>query len=167
MMLDIDRFSSKYRVRIMNDDDAEEIMRLCAANTQFYEYSSSSPDKDSIISDLHITPPGKDISSKYYVGFYDEDVLVAVMDLIDGYPEEDVCFIGFFMMNRAFQGRNIGTSIISGLCRYLNDEGYGRLQLAIDKGNPQSNNFWKKNGFVTIREIRKEDWTIVYSERVL
>ena len=53
--------------------------------------------------------------AKYYVGFYDGDILVAIMDLIDGYPDSDTAFIGFFIMNRQLQGRQIGTSIIQEL----------------------------------------------------
>ena len=32
---------------------------------------------------MRILPPGKSIEDKYYIGFYQEGKLIAVMDLID------------------------------------------------------------------------------------
>lgn len=40
---------------------------------------------------------------KYYVGFYHKDKLVAVMDLIVKYPNDETAFIGFFMMAKKLQ----------------------------------------------------------------
>ena len=45
--------------------------------------------------DIEITPPGIPIEQKYYIGFFDNDKLVAVMDLVDGYPTCDYVYIGF------------------------------------------------------------------------
>ena len=41
------------------------------------------------------------------------------------------------------------------------------LRLAIDKGNPQSAHFWKKNGFIVIKEVDREGWTVLVSEKQL
>ena len=71
----------------------------------------------------------------------------AVMDLIDGYPDEESTFLGFFMMKKELQGTGNGSRIISGVMAYLKELGFVRCQLGIDKDNPQSNHFWRKNGF--------------------
>ena len=87
--------------------------------------------------------------------------------LIDGYPDGDTAFIGFFMMNRQLQGRRIGSSIIQDLCLYLKETGLKRVLLGIDKENPQSNAFWAKNGFSVIREVEQEEGTILLAEKCL
>ena len=92
-MLDISKLSGQFDVRRLGDADAAAILSLCKENTQFYFYCEAEPTLSQVLSDLHITPPDTPLSSKYYVGFYQRDVLVAVMDLIDGYPDEDVAFI--------------------------------------------------------------------------
>ena len=89
------------------------------------------------------------------------------MDLIDGYPDSDTAFIGFFMMNRQLQGHQIGTSIIQELCLYLKETGLKRVLLGIDKENPQSNAFWTKNGFSVIREVEQAEGTILLAEKCL
>lgn len=89
---------------------------------------------------------------KYYVGYYENKMLIAVMDLIAGYPDDSTIYIGLFMMKTLLQGKGIGTAIIQELCDYCKAQGYERIKLAWVKGNPQSERFWKKNNFIPIGE---------------
>ena len=166
-MIDISMLSSHYIIRELNEADVDNILRFCKENTQFYQYCEAEPTREQILNDLHITPPGVDKSSKYYVGFYQNEDLVAIMDLIDGYPNQETGYIGFFMMNKAFQGKQIGTSIICEVATYLKALGKKSIQLGIDKDNPQSTHFWKKNDFVVIREVERNGWTILVAEKTL
>ena len=93
--------------------------------------------------------------------------MVAILDLIDGYPEPDIGYFGFFMMNAALQGKQIGSAIIQGVCAFLKRIGKTAVRLAIAKDNPQANHFWKKNGFVVIKEADKEGWTVLVAEKKL
>ncbi len=166
-MIDIARLSSRYEIRVLGEADAEEILRLCRANTLFYQYCEARPTREQILNDLRVTPPGKDRSDKYYLGFYRGGTLMAVLDLIDGYPEPGIAFLGFFMMNAAFQGRGLGSEIITELAAALQAMGRTALRLGIDKGNPQSTHFWKKNGFSVIREVERPGWTVLLAEKAL
>ena len=166
-MLDISMLSIHYDVRRLSDADADSILELCRENTQFYQYCEAEPTMEQVLRDLHITPPGVEFSDKYYIGFYQEDVLTAVMDLIDGYPEPDMAFIGFFMMRKELQGQQIGSAIIRETAAGLKTVGKTALRLAIDKGNPQSTHFWKKNGFLVIRELERDEWTVLVAEKKL
>lgn len=57
-------------------------------------------------------PPGKSLDEKYFVGFWEDDSLVAILDLVIGYPKEDTAFVGWFMINRDRQGKAIGSEIV-------------------------------------------------------
>ncbi len=166
-MIDILKLSKQYAVRKMDDSDIDRILNLCYGNTLFYQYCEANPTKEQILNDLHMTPPNTVLSDKYYVGFFENNTLVAVMDLIDGYPNKENAFIGFFMMNIEYQGKQIGTAIISEVAEYLKSIGKVSVQLAIDKSNPQSNHFWKKNGFVVIKEVDRDGWTLLLAEKTL
>ncbi len=166
-MTDITKLSSHYRIRPLTFSDTEMIVGLCRQNNLFYKYTDARPDAEHIMRDMKITPPGIDISAKYYFGFFDGGDLVAVMDLIDGYPEPDVAYIGFFMMNKAYQRRQIGTSIISEAAGYLKETGKTAVRLAIDEGNPQSTHFWLKNGFSIIAEADVNGRKKLVAERSL
>ena len=97
------------------------------------------------------------MAQKYYVGFFAAGTLVAVMDLVDGYPDADTAFIGFFMMNKSLQGRGVGTALVSEVLAYLTVLGFAAVRLGIDKGNPQSTHFWLKNGFAVLDEKPQPD----------
>ena len=165
--MDLSALSKRYSIRRMDDSDADSILELCKGNKQYYLYCQAEPSKEQILNDLHITPPGIDFSDKYYIGFYQGNALVAVMDLIDGYPAPGTAFIGFFMMRKEFQGNQVGSTIIQETAAYLKTLGMTSIQLGIDKGNPQSTHFWKKNGFVVKEEIDRGDWTVLLAEKAL
>lgn len=166
-MFDTARLSSRYAVRSMNDADADAILALCRGNPLFYRYTTARPTKEEILADLHLTPPGTDETQKYYVGFYKTDALVAVLDLIDGYPDAQTAFLGFFMVEKARQGRGVGSEIVAEICTFLKAAGKTAVRLAINKGNPQSTHFWKKNGFAVLREVEREDGTVLLAEKRL
>ncbi len=166
-MIDILKLSQSYDVRRLDENDLEDIYRICQGNSQFYRYCEAKATREQILNDMHIAPPGIGYSEKYYLGFYKENELIAVMDLIDGYPEEGIAFIGFFMMKKEYQGKEIGSRIIDETAAYLKDTGFVSIHLGIDKENPQSNHFWKKNGFSIIREVERNGWTILYAEKKL
>ena len=166
-MIDILKLSPSYDVRRLDENDLENIFRICQGNSQFYRYCEAKATREQILNDMHIAPPGIDNSKKYYLGFYKENELIAVMDLIDGYPEGRIAFIGFFMMKKEYQGQEIGSRIIDETAEYLKEAGFVSIHLGIDKENPQSNHFWKKNGFSIIREVERNGWTIRYAEKKL
>lgn len=165
--LDIQKFSNDFYIRKMLIHDVAMIYDMTSQNVQYYEFCGRQNTIEDIYDDLEAVPPGKDLSDKYYIGFFEAQNLVAIMDLIDGYPDAKTAYIGFFMMNKLYQGKGIGTVIISELCEYLKKVGFGRIQLGYDKGNPQSKHFWKKNHFVDTREVAQGDGIIVVGERVL
>ena len=166
-MIDISKLSKRYSVRVLEESDVETLARICKQNTVFYEYTEARPTKENILSDMKATPPGITMDDKYYFGFFDDRELIAIMDLIDGYPKAEIAYIGFFMMNPQYQGKQTGTAIIAEVIDYLQSTGKTSVRLAIDKGNPQSNHFWKKNGFRIIKEIVREDGTILYAVKHL
>ena len=167
VLLEYETLSPRHTIRRLSEADADAILSLCLENTQYYAYCGKQPSRALILEDLILTPPGKDLSDKYYLGFYDGPVLIAVMDLIDGYPAPETAFIGFFMMRKALQGRQIGSGLIEDVCESLKARGFASVRLGIDKGNPQSTHFWKKNGFAVIREIEQDGWTVLLAEKTL
>ena len=146
--MNITNFSNTYRVSLLTSADVEIIYNLCIKNPIYYKYCPPTVTVNSIQSDMAALPPNKTMEDKYYVGYFDEEgILVAVMDFIDKYPDERTAFIGFFMVNADFQGRGIGSFLISELFQYLKSLEYERIRLGYVEGNEQSRNFWLKNGF--------------------
>ena len=145
--MDIAGFSSCYHVRPLDLNDLDAIFVLCSQNRLYYDHCPPFVTRESIRMDMRALPPGKDLSDKYYLGYFDGDKLIAVMDLISSYPDETTAFIGFFMTDISVQNKGIGSAIINELCSCLPNAGFTGLRLGWAKGNPQAENFWHKNGF--------------------
>lgn len=166
-MIEISKLNSQYMMRSLDTSDVDDIVELCRQNDVFYKYTEARPTKENILHDMNATPPEIEPADKYYFGFYEGADLIAIMDLIDGYPERDIAYIGFFMMDVKHQGKQIGSSIISEVIDYLRTIGKTAVRLAIDKGNPQSTHFWAKNGFEVIKEADVNGWTKLVAEKSL
>ena len=69
--MDISRLSSHYKIRVLTVSDVGIILDLCQQNTFFYEYTEAQPTSEQILDDMKQTPPGIDMSAKYYVGFFE------------------------------------------------------------------------------------------------
>lgn len=155
--MDISLLSADYTIRQLTPADVDTVYHLCAENTLFYQYHPPLVTREDIKNDMSALPPGKEMKDKFYLGFFSDDSLVAVMDLILNYPKEKTAYIGFFMMNKAMQGCGNGTKLINGCAKFLEQSGFTKIRLAIDKGNPQSEHFWSKNGFVKTGEKYPND----------
>ena len=77
-MIDITRLSSHYITRILDESDVDKILEVCQQNTLFYEYTEARPTSEQIQDDMKLTPPGIDLSAKYFFGFFADQDLVAV-----------------------------------------------------------------------------------------
>lgn len=150
--MNINSLSTIYIIRKLDENDIEQIYSLSSSNEIFYKYHPPFVTKESILEDMKALPPGKDYKDKYYIGFFNNKDLVAIMDLILGFPKKDIAYLGLFMMNKKYQNKNIGSNIINDVKAYLKSIGFKKIRLAVDKNNPQSNHFWSKNGFKRIDE---------------
>jgi len=150
--MDIGLLSKKYVVRRLDRNDVDIVYDMSCKNEMFYQYHPPFVTKQSIIEDMEALPSNKNYDDKYYIGFFENNVLVANMDLVLGYPTEEIAFIGLLMTNVLYQNRGIGSGIVRDVCVCLRQLRYKKVRIGVDKENPQSNSFWSKNGFRIISE---------------
>ena len=121
--LNIKEITGRYEIRYLKEDDIPAILSVCKGNPQFYLYTGAQCTKEQIKEDMKALPNGKEADDKYYFGFFQDGRLHAVMDLIDGYPDDATAFIGFFMLESACAGKGEGTRIVAELLEYLKQNG--------------------------------------------
>ena len=166
--MEISLLSDRYLVRRMTEDDSAEIYALCKNNTLYYHYCPPFVTEGSIESDMRALPPNKECSDKYYLGYYNGEKLIAIMDLILSFPDKDTAFIGFFMTDTSVQNAGIGSGIIDTLCSFLKNQGFSSIRLGWVEGNPQAKHFWKKNLFIETGDIYDaDDYTVVVAQRTI
>ena len=93
--------SNTYKITTLTQSDIPTILSLCNANSQYYKYCPPVATEKTILSDMTALPNGKTISDKYYLGFWKDNGLLAIMDLILKYPDDKTAFIGFYMVDKA------------------------------------------------------------------
>ena len=113
----IEFLSSVFVVRKLHAEDVGLIYDLCCKNEIFYQYHPPFVTKESIKEDMRALRPDKEYKDKYYIGFFDNETLVAIMDLVLDYPAENIAFGGLFMMNSEYQRKGVGSKI---LFRFMN-----------------------------------------------
>lgn len=165
--MDITRLSANYTILSLTEKDIPVLLSLCEGNPQFYRYCPPAPSEASLRQDMLALPPGKTMEDKFYLGFWLDGKLAAVLDLILRFPNEKTAFIGFFMLRSDLQGRGVGSQLVNEICTCLRDS-YQFIRLGYAKGNPQSQRFWHKNGFVPTGVIaHTEEYDIVMMEKLL
>lgn len=162
----IKKLSTCYNIRVLNDNDVPSIYNLCKHNTTYYKYCPPFVTMESIRKDMAALPPRKSIEDKYYIGYFDNDKLIAVLDLILKFPDEKTAFVGFFMLDVSIQRKGIGTYIINELSTYLHALDYAHIRLGWVDGNKQAEYFWRKNGFHETGVISKTElYVIIYAQK--
>ncbi len=76
--MDIGLLSDSFAVRRLNARDIELIYDLRCENTAFYKYHPPFVTKESILEDIEVLPSGKNYNDKFFVGFFGNDILVAI-----------------------------------------------------------------------------------------
>ena len=102
------------------------------------------------------------------MGFYDsEEDLVAILDLIAGYPDRESAFIGWFMVDAERQNQGIGSQLFADLRASLSAQGIRKLSLACVKENTEARSFWEHQGFTaTGREVDQKEFHLLVSANV-
>ena len=146
--LDIQSLGTEYDVRRIAEADISDVVGLARTNGRYYRSLGIRPSRSrltEIVSDIAAGVEGVD---SYFVGFYDrEGDLVAVLDLICGYPESDDAYIGWFMVDADLQGHGVGSGIFADVRASMKAQGYDHLELKCPKASESARLFWEDQGF--------------------
>ena len=152
--LDINALSTSHEVRRITEAEIAEVYALCKSNMKYYAYTNSAPTVESLTAIISRIPEGAEKSGKHFVGFYEGDHLVALLDLITGYPEKDDAFIGWFMVDGHLQRQGIGSRIFADVRAAMSAQGYDYLSLSCEKENAEAVAFWKAQGFKATKDSK-------------
>ena len=145
-MFHIQDLSTKFLVKKLTPKDIPILLELAKTNPYYYEHVPPAPTKESFIKDMKALPPNTTLKDKFYVGFYKDKELVAILDLIFNYPNSNTIFIGFFMMHKKYQRQGIGSRIVQEILSHI-PAPYTEAHLGVASKNEISKKFWQKNGF--------------------
>ncbi len=146
--IDVQALGTKYDVRRITESEISDVYRLFRTNKRFYRYMQAVPTRESLTEVISNIPGGSEESDKFFVGFYDDDKLIAVLDMITGQPNKDGAFIGWLMVDGEKQRLGIGSEIMADVRAAVKGWGYSSISLGCVKENEEAVKFWKSIGFV-------------------
>ena len=68
--MELQKVSRRYRIRLLQETDMDDILRLSESNPMFYEYCPPFVTRESILNDMKALPQGKDRRRKILYWFF-------------------------------------------------------------------------------------------------
>jgi len=145
----------EYEVKRIAESDYVEVHKLQLRNPEYFSYMQDhAVTLDECIEGIRLLPPGTDRNQKYYLGFYNESRLEAILDLVVGYPDSHTAWIGLLMIRGNLRGRGIGSRVFGALADSLKSLSFRLMQLAVIESNDRAFEFWTSMGFKEIRRSK-------------
>jgi ribosomal protein S18 acetylase RimI-like enzyme len=145
-------------LRPIEPADVDALQQLIESDPGYTEritgYPPGAADAQSL---LMMRPEGLPEQAKVVLGAFLTNQLVAVADLLRGYPNEHTAFIGLLQVHWNHQGLGLGKSTYELLQRYVESSWpeIRTLRLAIVDTNAHiATGFWQRQGFTPTGEER-------------
>ena len=164
--LDIQSLGTGYDVRRLSEGDISDVFALMRGNRRYWRALGVHPKRSRLTEVISQAPEGVGDEGQYLLGFYGDDgELVAVLDLITGYPASNGAFIGWFMVEADLQGRGIGSDIFADVRASMKAQGYDHMEVRCPKASEPGVEFWESQGFAVTAEIEGERYPVLRMER--
>jgi len=170
---DLQKLLPDYKIKKIAKEDYDNLYNLELLNIDFYLCTQGrAVTYEEAVQDITELPPNTTHDQKFYIGFYDNDKLAAVMDYIEDYPSKGIVWIGFFMIDITVKRKKLGTKIISEFINALKKNDIYKLQLGCVDSNNVGMHFWKSFDMYEIRRVvskddSRPDWNIIVFEKNL
>jgi GNAT superfamily N-acetyltransferase len=139
------------KYRLLQHDNEADIDALYGLFQQAADYSllveGRLPTLQDARDELIELPPGKDLSDKFFGGFWMNDDLVGCAELIRGYPDPHIAYIGLMLFAATHQGQGLGVLAIEHLAELARSWQCDELRLAVIDKNLRALCFWQREGF--------------------
>ena len=150
-----------HRLLIPSDPaDLISLQRLySAAPDYFHIVYGKAPDPNEAQETFTSLPPGYSLKNKTVFGFFIHDELIGVADLLNGYPETGILWIGLLLFSEKHQRKGYGRMALEIIYSFALQQKCSSVRLAVIATNNQAHDFWLNRGFVEINRKTIPDVT--------
>lgn len=141
---------TEYRIVPINESNIEDAFMLMKTNTYFYSRTQLHElTLEECIDDITSLPPNTKLQQKFFMGIYLGESLIAVFDYVEGYPCNNIVYVGFFMLRMDIHGKGLGKYFIHTFIESAKINKFEEIKLACYETNEIGYLFWSKMGFLT------------------
>ena len=145
-----------------------QMFQIARSNPTYYEYLQIPLNDISQMQDILLAlPPNTSKDDKHVYLIYDDDQLVAMLDLITNYPNAKEAWIGYLMIHGDVHRQKWGNRIVSEIEIQLKKHDYHKIGLAVLVQNKEGLAFWEQCGFQFVRDSEGIEHTLkVYTKNI-
>ncbi|NBK96672.1 MAG: GNAT family N-acetyltransferase [Erysipelotrichia bacterium] len=146
----------EYHFIKISEQHLQDVYALMKSNTYYFEKTQfHEVCLQECADDIVALPPNTKIEQKFYYGLYQNENLIAVLDFIEGYPQEEIIYIGLFMLEQKAHGTKQAQKIISAFKKATQLAGFKKIALGCYENNLIGYRFWLKQGFRKKESVHK------------
>lgn len=129
--------------------DAGRLQELLDRCSDYYElHEGCATPVDAGVHELSAVPPGRSAGELQVFAFAQPaGVLDAMIQLLPGYPDEGVWWIGLLVVAPGLRGRGVGRELLRHAVEAAASASATGLQLLVSVRNPRALKFWASAGF--------------------
>lgn len=148
MLLQRLNFLLPYTVKRLTPADVDEILALQAKHSEYHQHYQTNPvTKEDILAELETLPPKALPEQKFYLGFYAQDELVVLVDLVLDHPQANCTWLGLVMTEKTKLRQHYATKVLTALRSALKREGYKELMTSSALSDVNAQAFLNAQGF--------------------
>lgn len=161
-----DVFSEEeWNLRAVAANDYEDGYRLLESNEEFLQLTGGYPlTEEAFLKNITELPPGVTLESKHFFVAYRCGKPVALIDAVEGYPHDEILFLGLLVVDKACQRQQVGSLALAKLARAAAQSDFTAIRLGCWSQNKKGMKFWQSQGF---REVScsHEGKLIIFEKR--
>ena len=137
-------------ITLNNIDKYEDVFY---SNKEYYMLTDGrTATKTDCIETVDYSIDGIEKRNIHNIGFCDEENPVACLFLIEGYPDEDILWLGLFLVHEKYKRKGLGTKFIKALIDFLKETSIRHIRLSVQDNNISGLSFWNQMGFSVIEK---------------
>lgn len=161
---ELENVLSEYIIKPITKENIEDVFHLMRGNKYFYSKTQNHEVTiEECLEDINALPPKVEKEKKTFVALYDNDKCLAVIDFIEGYPKEDIGYLGLLMLDEGIQRKGVGEKILTNIFKVARDKKFKIIELACHEANKNGFDFWTKMGFFDVRKSERETDGKIYN----
>ncbi|PLZ86379.1 MULTISPECIES: GNAT family N-acetyltransferase [Fischerella] len=147
-MLSPDLNSLQFSTRFLNTADILQLAEFCIICNDFFELVEKQTASENTAREiLQARPSAVPPDNKIVLGFETDKQLVAVVELLRDYPQQNTWFVGLLLLLPEYRCSGYGTQLWQAIEKWIGEAGATEVKLIVQEQNPRARLFWERMGF--------------------
>lgn len=136
--------------RRLDSHHEAEVVAFCAQCSAFFTLVMGECSATDAARNLMESRPQRvEASRKHVIGFECGGALVAIVDVLEGFPDESDWYVGLLLLSPDARGHGLGSEIWKAVEAWIYAAGGRQAKLIVQEQNPDGAAFWRAAGFTT------------------